>query len=111
MSEDASAPADAAALSPLERARLQLEQARARLQRLEARERSEERKRDTRRKVILGGALIELAARDADAAAMIARLVRGLSREPDRKAFEGWSPPAPDAKENGSEGRADGGTR
>ena len=109
MADDA--PADTAALSPIERARLQLEQARARLQRLEARERSEERKRDTRRKVILGGALVELAARDREASVMIAKLVRGLSREPDRRVFEGWSPPAPDGKDDGSAGRADGGTR
>ena len=45
----------------LEKAKLKFEQARARLKALEARQSTEERKRDTRRKVILGGALLELA--------------------------------------------------
>ena len=51
------------------------------------------RREDTRRKIILGGALIELAARNPDAADMIATLVEGLSREQDRKAFDGWERP------------------
>ena len=51
------------------------------------------RREDARRKIILGGALIELAARNPDAADMIATLVEGLSREQDRKAFDGWERP------------------
>lgn len=45
---------------------------------------------------ILGGALVDLAMRDSNAAAMIERLIRNLPREQDRKAFEGWNakPPA-----------------
>ena len=81
--------------SSVEKARRQFEEAKARLQAAEARERTAERKRDTRRKVILGGALLELAGRDRDAAAMIKRLTSSLSRDSDKKSFEGWKPPSP----------------
>ena len=74
----------------LERAEKRYAQAKARLQALKNREAARERKLDTRRKVILGGALIDLAARDSNAAAMLDRLVRNLPRDQDRKTFEGW---------------------
>jgi len=76
----------------LERAEKRYAQAKARLQALKNRAATQARKLDTRRKVILGGALVDLAARDASAAAMLDRLVRNLPREQDRKAFESWSP-------------------
>ncbi len=66
--------------------------AKARLQALKNRAATQERKLDTRRKVILGGALVDLASRDASAAAMLDRLVRNLPREQDRRAFVGWTP-------------------
>jgi hypothetical protein len=50
---------------------------------------------DTRRKIILGGALVDLAERDSNAAVMIERLIRNLPREQDRKAFEGWDAKQP----------------
>lgn len=74
----------------LEKAEKRYAQAKARLQALRNREATKQRKLDTRRKVILGGALVDLAARDDSAAAMIERLVRNLTREQDRKAFDGW---------------------
>ena len=74
----------------LERAEKRYAQAKARLQALKNREAARERKLDTRRKVILGGALIDLAARDSNAAAMLDRLVRNLPRDQDRKTFEDW---------------------
>ena len=76
----------------LERAEKRYAQAKARLQALKNRAATQARKLDTRRKVILGGALVDLAARDANAAAMLDRLVRNLPREQDRKAFVGWTP-------------------
>lgn len=88
----------------LERAEKRYAQAKARLLALKNREATKARKLDTRRKIILGGALIDLAERDSNAAAMIERLVRNLPRDQDRKAFEGWDakqpakvedPPAP----------------
>lgn len=78
----------------LERAEKRYAQAKARLQALRNRETTRQRKLDTRRKVILGGALLDLAARDSGAAAMVDRLIRNLSREQDRKAFEEWDGPA-----------------
>jgi hypothetical protein len=76
----------------LERAEKRYAQAKARLTALKNRAATQARKIDTRRKVILGGALIDLAARDGSAAAMLDRLVRNLPREQDRKAFVGWKP-------------------
>lgn len=54
----------------------------------EARDATAERRLDTRRKVVLGGALLALAEYDPTAAAMLARLKRGLLRRADRKLFE-----------------------
>jgi type II secretory pathway component PulK len=88
----------------LEKAKLKFEQARVRLKALEARQSTEERKRDTRQKVILGGALLELAKTDKSAAALVARLIAGLNRDNDKKVFEKITdapaeiPPAPVAE-------------
>src|SRR5208283_3733065 len=71
----------------LEKAKLKFEQARARLKALEARQSTEERKRDTRRKVILGGALLELAKTNKEAAALVARLIAGLNRDNDKRSL------------------------
>jgi len=79
----------------LERAEKRYAQAKARLQALKNREATRQRKLDTRRKVILGGALMDLAERDSNAAAMLDRLIRNLSREQDRKAFAEWDAPSP----------------
>ena len=79
----------------LERAEKRYAQAKARLQALKNREATRQRKLDTRRKVILGGALLDLAERDSGAAAMLDRLVRNLAREQDRKAFADWAAPSP----------------
>ena len=76
-----------------ERAEKRYAQAKARLQALKNREATRQRKLDTRRKVILGGALLDLAERDSGAAAMLDRLIRNLSREQDRKAFADWVAP------------------
>ncbi len=84
----------------LERAEKRYAQARARLQALKNREAAKQRKLDTRRKVILGGALIDLATRDDAAALMLDRLVRNLPREQDRKAFEGWQPESGEAQQD-----------
>lgn len=81
----------------LERAEKRYAQAKARLQGIRNREATKQRKFDTRRKVILGGALLDLAARDSGAAVMLDRLVRNLAREQDRKAFADWEGTSPSA--------------
>ncbi|MGB3246786.1 MAG: mobilization protein [Sulfitobacter sp.] len=78
----------------LERAEKRFAQAKARLQGIRNREATKQRKMDTRRKVILGGALLDLAERDTGAAAMLDRLIRNLAREQDRKAFADWEGPS-----------------
>jgi hypothetical protein len=81
------------------KARRKADQAKARLQALEARLNQAARKLDTRRKIILGGLLLDAAAKDAEFAGLVAVLLRRISREHDRKAFEGWSlisPPGAD---------------
>ncbi|MGC1504178.1 MAG: mobilization protein [Sulfitobacter sp.] len=80
----------------LERAEKRFAQAKARLQGIRNREATKQRKMDTRRKVILGGALIDLAGRDNNAAAMLDRLVRNLPRQQDQKAFLNWDGPVSD---------------
>ena len=81
----------------LERAEKRYAQAKARLQGLKNREATRQRKLDTRRKVIIGGALLDLAERDSGASAMLDRLVRNLPREQDRKAFADWGGTSPAA--------------
>tara|TARA_R110002049_G_scaffold43656_1_gene128501 strand:+ start:64 stop:354 length:291 start_codon:yes stop_codon:yes gene_type:complete len=78
----------------LERAEKRYAQAKARLQGLKARETTRQRKLDTRRKVILGGALLDLAERDSSAATMLDRLIRNLPRAQDQKAFSDWTAPS-----------------
>lgn len=52
-----------------------------------AREGDIARRLDTRRKVVIGGALIALAERNEEAAKLLARLKRTLPRPADRKLF------------------------
>ena len=94
----------------LERAEKRFAQAKARLMALKNREATKSRKMDTRRKVILGGALIDLAERDSSAAAMLDRLLRNLPREQDRAAFEGWALGADKADGGAGSGAAGDGT-
>ena len=85
-------PAERSGLSELERAQKRLAQAKARVQALQARATHQERKLDTRRKVILGGGLIERARRgDEGARRLLRAILDGLERPVDRKAFEGWT--------------------
>ena len=75
------------------KARLQAEQAKARLQALEARLSESERKKDTRRKIILGGLLLDAASKDDRYAKVVSALLARVDRDNDRKAFDGWELP------------------
>ena len=79
--------------SATERAERQYQQAKARLSAAKSRETAAERKRDTRRKVILGGALIDLAERDDRAMDMLNRLIDNLIRDQDKASFDDWERP------------------
>mgnify|MGYP006426841761 CR=1 FL=1 len=77
----------------------ELEQKKQQIQAQAKRERaklqSAERKKDTRRKIALGGALIAQARRDQQAAAYLKALI-GEMPERDKAAFEGWDVPEPE---------------
>lgn len=77
----------------LEKAKLQAEQARARYQALQARLSEASRKLETRRKIILGGLLIDAAEKDEKFARVVQVLVSRINRDQDAKAFEGWQIP------------------
>ena len=77
----------------IEKARLKASQAKARLQALEARLSDSDRKLDTRRKIILGGLLIDAASKDERYAKVVSALMQRIDRDNDRKAFDSWEPP------------------
>lgn len=75
----------------IEKARLKVEQAKARLQALESRAATLNRKQDARRKIILGGLLLDAAMKDSEWENRLNDLMRRISRDQDKKAFEGWT--------------------
>ena len=75
------------------KAKLAVQQAKARLQAIENRKSEAERKLDTRRKIILGGLLLDAAAKDERYAKVVAALMARIDRDNDRKAFDGWTLP------------------
>lgn len=79
----------------IEKARRKVAQAQARLEAIAARANALERKADTRRKIILGGLLLDAAGKDARYASVLATLMQRIGREADRRPFDGWSPPSP----------------
>ena len=79
----------------IEKAKLAVKQAKARLQAIENRQSEAERKLETRRKIILGGLLLDAAEKDEKFAQTLQLLVGRVSRDQDAKAFDGWQPPRP----------------
>lgn len=61
---------------------------------IEARQTARQRKRDTRRHVILGASLCHWAERDPDAARTLQFLLSRLTRDQDREMFKDWRPPS-----------------
>ena len=57
--------------------------------------RDTERKKDTRRKIILGAALLDAADRNESVARLLASVVDRLERPTDQTAFEGFDLPRP----------------
>ena len=75
----------------LDKARRKVEQAKAQLQALKARASALNRKADARRKIILGGLLLDAAMKDAGWEDRLNVLMERISREQDHKAFAGWT--------------------
>ena len=75
----------------IDKARRKVEQAKAQLQALEARAATLNRKADARRKIILGGLLLDAAMKDTGWEARLNELMDRIGRDQDRKAFEGWT--------------------
>ena len=78
-------------LESIEKARRKVEQAKAQLQALQARASALDRKADARRKIILGGLLLDAAMKDAEWESRLNVLMERISRDQDRKAFDGWT--------------------
>jgi hypothetical protein len=81
--------------TPIEATRTRLAQAQNRLQQLDARAAQEERKRDTRRKIILGGLLLEAAGKERRFAEALDELMTRIQRAQDKTAFAEWTPAKP----------------
>ena len=79
----------------IEAARKRAAQAKARLADLEARANQKARRLETRRKIILGGLLIDAAGKDDRFSKVITALMPRIVRGQDQKAFEGWLVPSP----------------
>jgi hypothetical protein len=77
----------------IEKAQVRLEQAKARLQLLEARASTLNRKKDARRKIILGGLLLDAAMKDPVWRTQLNELMSRITRDQDHKAFDGWRLP------------------
>lgn len=75
----------------IDKARRKVEQAKAQLQALEARASALNRKADARRKIILGGLLLDAAMKDTEWEDRLNVLMERISREQDHKAFAGWT--------------------
>src|SRR3546814_13699407 len=80
----------------VELAKKRLAQAKARLDALNARIATEGRRLDTRRKIILGGLLLDAATQDQRFAGIVSALTHRISRDPARKPTEGWTLPGKD---------------
>src|SRR3546814_16163470 len=75
----------------VELAKKRLAQAKARLDALNARIATEGRCLDTRRKIILGGLLLDAATKDQRFAGIVSELTHRISSDQDRNPFDGWT--------------------
>lgn len=78
----------------LERAKMDRDEAMARLRSAAGQIAAKSRKQDTRRKIIIGGLVLEGVKRNPNLAKWIASQIANLP-ERDRVAFDGWKLPSP----------------
>lgn len=70
-----------------------------RIKRIQAKEKTQERKRDTRRKILIGGTILALVKRgEWTEAQLVAMLDRGLSQQRDRLLFGLDAEPEPEGE-------------
>ena len=81
----------------IELAKKRVAQAKARLDALNARVATEGRRLDTRRKIILGGLLLDAASKNERFERVVTELIGRISRDQDRKPFTDWSLPKEDS--------------
>jgi hypothetical protein len=85
----------------LERAQKAKAKAEAEIRSVAAKMREADRRADTRRKILLGGALLGLASqdgKDGEIGRVNIRYLLGKMTERDRAAFNGWAMPGPAEK-------------
>jgi endonuclease III len=86
---------EAERLSELEAKKSALE---AQMQAIQARQKSRAKKKDDRRKIILGALLLSKAAEDERFARVVEQLLKAIQRPADLSAFTDWEPPNPKFK-------------
>ncbi|WP_085787623.1 hypothetical protein [Ketogulonicigenium robustum] len=79
----------------LERAKEAKARAEAQIRQAGAKLRAEDRKKDARRKIVLGGAVIGQAAKDPQWVKVLRMAIASMP-ERDRALFEGWTLPKPE---------------
>lgn len=79
----------------IDKARQKAEQADAHLKAILAREDQAAQRSDTRRRIVLGGLLLDAAQTDAQYTKIITALMGRITRGRDHAAFAGWTPPGP----------------
>lgn len=85
----------------LERLKQQREQINARIQAAEAREKAAERKRDARRKILIGAYYMDVAQKEGKYDQLVKRMDEFLTRNSDRKLFN--LPELPETKKEAKE--------
>ena len=77
----------------LEKIEAQIAKLKAREAKIKAADRAAERKLDTRRKVIIGGLLLDAAEKDESYGRVIDTLMTRMTRDADKSTFAGWERP------------------
>ena len=77
-----------AAKGKIEKLRLQREQLNAKIQKLESAEKSREKKRDTRRKILIGAYFLDKARKEGAMSSLNEEMLTYLHRSSDRRLFE-----------------------
>lgn len=72
----------------LEKMKQQREQLNARIQKMEAAQKSKEKKKDTRRKILIGAYTLDQARKDGSEKQLYEKVKQYLTRETDKQLFE-----------------------